>query len=237
MLRRLLRPFFYHIRVGIRADLSVPETNDAGRILFRQLRVMGDHDHQPVLRHLTQQVHDLHARVTVKGSGRFVRKQDIRVVHKCPGDRHPLHLSAGHLVRFLVKLLSQPHFLQRPDRTFPALRLIDPRDCQGKLYICQYSLMGDQVIALEYEPDGMVPVGIPVSVLILLCGDTVDDQVSAVVAVQTSDDIQKRCLSGPAGSQNGDELVIPEVQAHIVERLLDQFSGRILLTDMLDLKH
>ena len=50
--------------------------------------------------------------------------------------------------------------------------------------------MGNQIVALEYKADGVVAIGIPVPILILLGGDPVDDQVAGVVAVQTADNIE-----------------------------------------------
>ena len=150
---------------------------------------MGDHDHQPVLRHLLEEVHDLDAGGAVQGAGGLVGQQDIRVVHQGPGDGHALHLAAGHLIGLFVKLVPQAHPLQGPDGPLPPLGLADAGDGQGQLHVCQHSLVGDQVVALEDEADGMVPVGIPVPVLIFFRGNSVDDQVAGVVAVQAADDI------------------------------------------------
>ena len=61
--------------------------------------------------------------------------------------------------------------------------------------------MGDQVIALEHKADGVVPVGVPVAVCVFFCGDAVDDQIAAVVAIQTADDVP---LFAPSSvSKNG----------------------------------
>lgn len=49
--------------------------------------------------------------------------------------------------------------------------------------------MGNQVIALKHETDGVVAVRVPVPVLILSGGYAVDDQVAAVIPVQSADDI------------------------------------------------
>ena len=49
--------------------------------------------------------------------------------------------------------------------------------------------MRNQIIALEDKAYGVVPVGIPVSVLIFFRGDSIDDQIAAVIAVKPSDNI------------------------------------------------
>ena len=107
-----------------------------------------------------------------------------------------------------MKLISKPHFLQRLHSPLPALRLPDAGDGQRQLHIRKDRLVRDQVVALEYEPDRVVPVGIPVPVLIFLRGDAVDDHIPAVIAVQSSYNIQKRRLPRTAGAEDGDEFIV-----------------------------
>ena len=47
---------------------------------------------------------------------------------------------------------------------------------------------------MEDEADGVITVSIPVPVLILLCGRAINDKIAAVVPIQTTDDVQERCL-------------------------------------------
>ena len=68
--------------------------------------------------------------------------------------------------------------------------------------------MRNQIVALKNESDRMVSVGIPVSVLILLCRYSVDNQVSAVITVQPSDNIQKCRFSGTARSEDRDKFIV-----------------------------
>ena len=175
--------------IRIRTDLSVTQVYDPCGVLLGQLRVMRHHDHQPVFGYLTQQIHDLYAGVAVQRAGGFIGQQDIRIIHQSAGDRHPLHLSAGHLIGFLVKLFSQAHFLQSFFCSAGALCLADTGDSQRQFHVGQDSLMGNQVIALKHETDGVVAVRVPVPVLILSGGYAVDDQVAAVIPVQSADDI------------------------------------------------
>ena len=97
--------------------------------------------------------------------------------------------------------------------------------------------MGDQIVALEHETDGVVSVRVPVPVGVFLRGNTVDDQITAIVAVQTADDIEQRGLTGAAGAQNSHEFIVPQIQAHAVQRRLDQLAGDIGFSDILNLKH
>ena len=71
---------------------------------------------------------------------------------------------------------------------------------EGQLHVGQHRLVGDQVVALEDEADGVVAVGIPVPVRVLLGGDAVDDEIAAVIAVQTADDVQQGGLAGAGGA-------------------------------------
>ena len=51
--------------------------------------------------------------------------------------------------------------------------------------------MGNQIVALEHKTNGVVAVGVPVAVGVFFGGNTVDDQITAVVAVQAADDVQR----------------------------------------------
>jgi len=97
---------------SIRTDPAVPQLNDPGGVFLRQLRVVGHHDHKPVLRHFPQQLHNLDAGVAVQSAGRFIGQENIRVVDQRPRDGHALHLSAGHLARLFMELISQPDLCQ-----------------------------------------------------------------------------------------------------------------------------
>ena len=235
MFRLGKRRFIHDKFIRIRADLSVFQVDDPGSIFLRQFRIVGDHHDEPVSRHFLQKFHDLNTRLAVQRPGRLIGKQNIRIVDKRPGDRHPLHLSAGHLVRFLVELASEPYLFQRLDRALPPLTFPDARDRQRQFHICQNGLVWDQVVTLKDKSNRMVPVGIPVSVFVFFCRNAVDDQVSAVIAIQSSDDIQKRRLSRAAWSQNRHKLVVAQIQTDVIQRFLHQIPGSVLFAYMLNL--
>ena len=81
-------------------------------------------------------------------------------------------------------------------------------DRHRQLHICKHGLVRDQVIALEYKADRMVPIGIPVPIFILFRRNTIDDQIAAVITVQSPDDIQKRRLSRTARPENRHEFIV-----------------------------
>ena len=89
--------------------------------------------------------------------------------------------------------------------------------------------MGDQVVALEYKPDGMVAVGVPVPVFVILGGAAVDQQIAAGVLIQSADDVQQSGLAAAGGPQDGDKLALPEFQTDALVFLGDvsQFQHKL----------
>ena len=69
-----------------------------------------------------------------------------------------------------------------------------------------------QMVILKNKSDGMVSVGIPVPFPIAAGRNGVRVHLPAVIAVQTADHIEQRCLSGTARAENRDKLTIPKRQ-------------------------
>ena len=220
------------VGVGVPGDPAVLQGDDAGGVLLGQLGIMGDHDDQPVPGHLLQKLHHLHAGLAVQRAGGLVGQEDVRVVDEGPGDGNALHLAAGHLGGHLVELVAQPHLFQGVHGPAAALLLGHARQGQGKLHVGEHRLMGDQVIALEHEADGVVAVGVPVAVLVVLGGAAVDDEVAAGVAVQAADDVQRGGFAAAGGAQDGHELVFPELQVHPPQGLDGVPPQGVLLGDV-----
>lgn len=220
---------------GVGADDTILQVHDAGGVLLGQLRVVGDHDHQPVLCHLLEQLHDLDAGLAVQRAGGLVRQQDIRIVDQRTGNGNALHLAAGHLAGVLMQLIAQPHLLQRLGGAALALCARDAGNGQGQLHIGQNGLMRDQVVALEHKADGVVAVGVPIAVGVLFGGDPVDDKVTAVVPIQAADDVQQGGLTGAGGAQDGDEFAVAQVQADIIQCGLYKVTGFVFLADLFQL--
>ena len=224
-------------RVGVTDDFAVLDPDDPVGILFRQFRVVGDHHHQTVPGHFLQQFHDLHAGFRVQRAGGFIGQQNIRIVDQGTGNGHTLHLAAGHLVGLFVELIAQAHVLQSLRCPAAALFFGDAGDGQGQFHVGKDGLMGNQIVALEHETDGVVAIGIPVPIRILLRGNTVDHQITAVVPVQTADDVQQCGLAGTAGAKNRHELIVPKIQTDPGQSRLDQLTGDIGFFDVHDLQH
>lgn len=77
-----------------------------------------------------------------------------------------------------MNLFFQPHLFQRFLRPFGPFCLANAGNRQRQFDIRQNGLMGNQIIALKNKTDRVIPVGIPVSVLIPFCGNSVNNQIA-----------------------------------------------------------
>ena len=97
--------------------------------------------------------------------------------------------------------------------------------------------MHDQVVALKDKADCVVPIRVPVPVPVFFCRYAVDNEIAAVIAVESADDIEQRRLAGAAGPEDRDKFVVPQIETHAAECLLDVAAGLVLFSYILDLKH
>ena len=129
--------FIHDKCIGIIDDPAILHPDDAVCIVLCQLRVVGDHHHQPVPGHFLQKFHDLHAGLGIQSAGGFVGQQDIRVIDQGTGNGHSLHLTAGHLVGLLMELIAQAHIRQCLGCPSAALGAGDTGNRQCQLHIGQ----------------------------------------------------------------------------------------------------
>ena len=99
--------------------------------MLGKLRVVRDHDHEPVTGHLGEDVHDLDARLGVEGASGLVGQHDLRVVHEGARDGHALHLATRKLGRPLVDVLAEAHALEGRPGTSSALGATHAREREG----------------------------------------------------------------------------------------------------------
>lgn len=71
--------------------------------------------------------------------------------------------------------------------------------------------MRNQIVALENEAYSMVAVGIPITVFIFLCGNTVYDKVAAVIAVKTADNVQQGCFTRTTGAEYSNKFIVTKI--------------------------
>ena len=230
-------------RLGFRAgvivadDPAVEQAHGARGVFRRQLRVVRDHDDELIFCDLLQQIHDLHARLTVERTGRFVGEQNVGVVDDGARDGHALHLAAGHLVRRFVELVAQADLFQRLDGARAPLLTGDARERQRELNVGQHALVRDEVVALKDKADGVVAVRVPVAVVVLLCGAAVDNEVAGGVAVQAADDVQQRGLAAAGLAQDRNELVFTKGNVDALECFDLRRAGLVDFGDVFQFQH
>ena len=97
----------------------------------------------------------------IQRRGGLIEQHDLRTHHQGAGDRHPLLLSAGELVRILPGVLQHAHFVQQFAGVLAELRVT----CQmviarGQQQIAEHGQMREQVKALEHHADVQAMFGI-----------------------------------------------------------------------------
>ena len=198
---------------------------------------MRHHDDKLLFCHLAQNVHNLHAGLRVKCTGRLVGKQNIGVVYQRTRDGNTLHLTARHLCGTLLQLIRKSHLTQRLDRALAPLLLGDTREGERQLDVCQHRLVRNEVVALEHEADRVIAVGIPIGVLVELGGNAVDDQITAGVLVETADDIEQGRFTAARRTENRHELISSKVDGYAVEGANAGVTRIIILDDLFQLEH
>ena len=161
-----------------------------------------------------------------------VCQQNIRIVDTRTGDGNTLYLPAGHLIGLFMHVVAKTNLFQHGNRPLPAFLFGYTRQRQRHFYIGKHALVRDQVVALEHEADGIVAVVIPIRLLVFFCGNPIDDNIAAGVAVQTTDDVEHGGLAGTALSENGDKLVFPERNADSLQGVLRHIAGDIGFYDI-----
>src|ERR1017187_5495812 len=106
-------------------DLSVAEEDYALGELRDVVLVRDEHDRQPALVQLLEDLQNLDRSAAVQVTGRLVRQEDGRAVHQGARDRHPLLLPAGELRGEVVRAIGEPDEGERLSSSLRALPLVD----------------------------------------------------------------------------------------------------------------
>ena len=128
---RVTRRIEKTVRVGFFHDAAeVHHRNSRCHVLDGGEVVADQHVGQPELRaQILHQVQDLRLHGHVQGRGRLVANDHFRAVDQGPGDRDPLALPAGELVRMLPQPPLGPrhaHLLEQPHRPGAGFRRARP---------------------------------------------------------------------------------------------------------------
>ena len=206
------------VGLGITDHTPIQKTHDSRGVGQSDLGVVRDHQDQLIMRNLLENLHDLNARGRIQGTCRLIREQDIRIVDQRTRDGNTLHLSARHLIGALMDLVTKSYLFERIDRAATALGTGYARKRQCQLYVRQNGLVWDQIIALKNKADGMIAIGIPVGVLVLLGRASIDDQITVAVVIQTAENVEQRRFSAAGRTQHGYKLIISERQRNVTQR-------------------
>ena len=90
--------------------------------------------------------------------------------------------------------------------------------------------MGNQIVALEDEADGVVSVRIPITAFVFFGGDRIDDQIAAVILVKTADDVEQGGFARSARAENCHKFIVSKIERYTVERRLCQLACRVTVT-------
>ena len=167
------------------------------RVAYCSASLGCDHDHKAVFGHLLQQLHHRMLR-RCPAASRLVGQAGYRVVDQCAGNGHTLHLAADDFAGVFVQQAGRPDLpAPAPCGLAAALGTGNAGDGQRQLHIGKHCLVRDEVIALEHSL--VVKAVSPSRGRYIFGGDVVDDRSSAVVAIQTANDVQQGGLPEPLG--------------------------------------
>ena len=133
--------FFFCKRNRIISKRTVKHTDNSCRIFFSKLGIMGNHNNQPILGYFLEYFHYLYTGFGIQCTCRLISQNYIRIIYKRSCNWNTLHLSAGHLAWFLVKLISQSYFFQSFFCTLFSLCFRNAWKSKRKLNVLQYCLM------------------------------------------------------------------------------------------------
>ena len=96
-----------------------------------------------------------------------------------------------------MDFLFKPHSLQGVDRTLFTLRLGNACNRQRNFNVSEHRLMGNEIVGLEYEPDAVVSIHVPIVILIILRRLSANDKVARSVLIQAANDVEHRRFTAP----------------------------------------
>ena len=139
---------------------DAPVSHD--NIAFRKsgnIQLVSNHDDgDSLVVEFLKYAHDLDAGLAVEIAGRFICKEERRLVHQGACDGHTLLLAARELVRMMVGAVGEADKLQRTQCPFMLLtsREMSVQIEHRQLHIFECRGSGEQVESLENEADLLV---------------------------------------------------------------------------------
>ena len=177
-----------------------------------------DHEKGPLLTlHFQKQLSDRGAGFGVEIAGRFVGEEEDRLLNKGPGDGCALAFSAGDLGRTVVFPLGEPDTFQEHFGTRRPLRGSTAPGQRGHEDVFENRTLREEVMFLEDKPDSLVAESGEAGFVQFPQVDVVEKNAAARRLIQRAEDIQKRALTGTAGTDDGKALTRGEFKRDVVQ--------------------
>ena len=155
--------------------------------------------------------------LAVQVAGRFVGKEDRRIVHQGAGNGHTLLLAAGKFGRFVGETLRQPDLREQATGLFLRLPRRDAGDEGGNHHVLQGVEFRQQVMCLEHEADPAVPEGGKLARTQMKDIGPVHPEGARVRRGQGSQDLKEGGFSCAGGAHDGHDLGPVHFQIHPFE--------------------
>ena len=190
----------------------------------RALRAVRDHhDGGAAAVDVLQQVEDLARHQRVEVAGRLVRQDEPRVARQDARDGDALLLAARELRGQVAQARGEADERQRALDPLLAVGRGQAAVAQRHVDVVEHVEVGDQVEALEDEPDLLVPDARHLVVVEAAHVLPVEQVGAALERVEQARDVQERRLARARGTHHRHELAVPHVQREVGERVgLDQ---------------
>ena len=147
----------------------------------------------------------------VEGGERLVQQQHLRLVHERAGDGDALLLAAGEARHGALFKALERHERQHLGHGLLNLGLRHLLLAQGEGHVFKHVQVREEGIALEHGVDVALVGRQAVDVL------AHKDHVAAVRGLKAADDAQQRRLAAARGTEQGDELIVVDVEIDVVE--------------------
>ena len=131
----------------------------------------------------------------------------------------------------------QPYLFQQLQRALFSILSLYTAQRHAQLDVLNDAKVRDQVVVLENKADGAVAVGVPVTLLEVLCFTPFDDDFAPVGMVQPANDVQAGGLARPAGAEDRYEFFLPERYIDIVQSYCFDSSRTIGFGYILKFQH
>src|SRR4051812_8440561 len=194
-----------------------------------EAHLVGHHHHGHALgRQAAHDVEHLADELRVQCRGRLVEQHQLRFHRQRAGDRHPLLLAAGELVRVVVHAVAQAHSAQQFLPAGTGLALVDALDPHRRLgHVLQGGHVREEVEALEHHADVpslsrhlLVPQLVQLSAVLAVAHQpAVDPQPAGVDLLEVVDAAQERGFARTRWPDDAGHLARGDLQVDPPEHL------------------